>query len=46
MSELIKDYKSLIGIEIAFDGSQKSLEETNAAVRETYDFLKNSTIID
>lgn len=38
--ELIKDYEGPISIEIEFDGSKKSLEETDVAVKKAYDFLK------
>ncbi len=38
--ELIKDYNGPISIEIEFDGSEKALDEIDAAVQKAYDFLK------
>ena len=38
--DLIKDYKGPISVEIEFDGSEKPLEEIDAAVQKAYDFLK------
>jgi len=38
--EKIKDYSGPIDVEIEFDGKEHSLEEINAAVAKSYDFLK------
>lgn len=38
--EKIKDYTGPIDVEIEFDGKEHSLEEINAAVAKSYDFLK------
>jgi len=39
--DLIKDYKGPISVEIEFDGKEHSLEETNKAVKKSYNFLKS-----
>ncbi len=40
--EILKDYQGPMSVEIEFDGSEKSLEEIDAAVIKAYDFLKKS----
>ncbi|MGM0366491.1 MAG: sugar phosphate isomerase/epimerase family protein [Actinomycetota bacterium] len=37
---LVKDYSGPISVEIEFDGSEKPLEEIDAAVKKAYNFLK------
>lgn len=38
--ELIKDFTGPISVEIEFDGTEKPLDEIDAAVKKAYDFLK------
>ncbi len=43
--KLIEDYRGPISIEVEFDEKGRSLEETNAAVKRSYKFLKKLGVI-
>jgi len=39
--KLVKDFSGPISVEIEFDEKGRSLKETSAAVKKSYEFLKN-----
>ena len=39
--DLVKDFNGPMSLEVEFDGKEHSLEETNEAVKKSYDFLKS-----